>query len=80
MSDENKLREELKAQAAEVIDAMSLEELESVSGGTNSEGEWYTCPYCGKQFPKGGHVSYIVFAGHMAVHVVPDNKSDNGNP
>ena len=33
MSEENKLREELKAQAAEVIDALSLEELEKVAGG-----------------------------------------------
>ena len=30
MSEENKLREELKAQAAEVIDALSLEELEEL--------------------------------------------------
>ena len=80
MSKENKMREELKAQAAEAIDALSLEELESVSGGTNSDGEVYTCQYCGKQFPKGGRTSFIVFAAHMAVHVAPDNKSDNGNP
>ena len=33
MSEENKLREELKAQAAEAIDALSLEELEKVAGG-----------------------------------------------
>ena len=35
MSEESKLREELKAQAAEAIDALSLEELKTVSGGVN---------------------------------------------
>ncbi len=33
MSEESKMREELKAQAAEAIDALSLEELEKVAGG-----------------------------------------------
>ena len=33
MSEESKMREELKAKAAEAIDALSLEELEKVAGG-----------------------------------------------
>lgn len=47
MSEESKMREELKAQAAEVIDALSLEELEKVAGGglfdilkKNGKGSW----------------------------------------
>lgn len=33
MREESEMREELKAQAAEAIDALSLEELEKVAGG-----------------------------------------------
>ena len=73
MNEENKMREELKAQAAEAIDALSLEELESVSGGANSEGEGYTCPYCGKTFGKGGFFAYMTYAAHIGTH--PESKT-----
>ena len=78
MSNENKLREELKAQAAEAIDALSLEELKTVSGGVYSDGG-YTCPRCGKTFASGGTYAWLVYSAHVASHG-PVTNSDTDNP
>lgn len=74
MSDKNKLREELKAEAGKAIDALSLDDLEMVAGGTDGE---RVCPYCGKKFAVGGNASAISYYLHLAIHVAPvtDDKA-----
>ncbi len=78
MSNENKLREELKAQAAEAIDALSLEELKSISGGAYSSEKGYYCDICGKAFGSGW-LGEAALAAHKKMHQINDglNPTDN---
>ena len=73
MSNENKLREELCGGGGGAIDGLALEGLGSVSGVANSEGEGYTCPFCGKTFGKGGFFAYMTYAAHIGTH--PESKT-----
>ena len=60
MGDEKKLKEEFKEEACKVIDELSLDDLETIAGGSGG----YSCNFCGETF--SGKFGSIYLLNHMA--------------